>query len=536
MKADFLVRLGEYNSAAEAYIQAGDSVAAVELLYKHLRMAELRRLAERLPKSEKRALTRCKEIFEIQSDFASATTVASRLGDVDATIGLLIRQGKWDAALALTNNNPGVSTLALRSYASWQLSEGHHREALDYFRKAGAVPEALELLRALIHSAVRSGKYAEAAAFYVSLSEEMTLLAKGKTGLVKRETLLCARGCRLRAALYQCQQTVARSVMGQRPSADEAKAIAGAAALILHVSDLPKAVTDVEVRISNAACDNKYAMLDDQGYLEHQTSASVSGGQRHQNSTVTLASLGMSALPQSVDEASAAVAFIGACLQLRSPGEARQISAKLAGLRIPRAMRRRADRVVLQAMMGPSTTESEDTQPETCPRCARPLPLLVASSGSAPLPEYTLGIPPCCLSGYDACPSCKLPLVRSPLSGRVIPVAEIRPETSVSIEEALRLILAPTMSVVGTDVEDGIDNEHKTEADTNRLVIVGTASEGEEDEDMIALDTAQYGVAPPVNAGRRLQARTGLDEGVLTRIALSTGMTGSGTNTEEVGN
>ena len=146
--------LGDSKAAADMYLQAGESLKAIEALAGLKSAERLIEMARKLDKGDRKALDRCAELLSELGQTAACSEIYGKMGDWEKLINLYAKSGQWDEAFQLVNRNPELSSVCWTLRADWLAERDMFIEAQQAFHQAGKKEEALFVLLKLTTCAV----------------------------------------------------------------------------------------------------------------------------------------------------------------------------------------------------------------------------------------------------------------------------------------------------------------------------------------------------------------------------------------------
>ena len=170
--------LGDSKAAADMYLQAGESLKAIEALAGLKSAERLIEMARKLDKGDRKALDRCAELLSELGQTAACSEIYGKMGDWEKLINLYAKSGQWDEAFQLVNRNPELSSVCWTLRADWLAERDMFIEAQQAFHQAGKKEEALFVLLKLTTCAVTENRYNDAAHYYFLLSKQCLELAQ----------------------------------------------------------------------------------------------------------------------------------------------------------------------------------------------------------------------------------------------------------------------------------------------------------------------------------------------------------------------
>lgn len=170
-QATQLASLGENVSASKIYIQAGEFIAAIELLGNNGLIEELKVVTQKLHRNNPLALRKTLEYINPSIEKELAIEIYSKLQDSSNLIRMYISNERWDEAFILTEKYPEYMNQVYFPYAQWLIVNNRYEEAHQMFLKAGKSLEAIDVIHTLIENALSENRYRDVSYLHWNLSD-----------------------------------------------------------------------------------------------------------------------------------------------------------------------------------------------------------------------------------------------------------------------------------------------------------------------------------------------------------------------------
>lgn len=180
-QAEWAEEVGDWSSAADMYVGAGDPKRAVEILgeKKPAKWADqMSSIATDMAKhsQNKQTLMMCAKHLAEAGEDAKAKAVYVKLDAVHELMELYISRMKWPEAVALADDpaNAGKFDKAIfLPYAEWLALKDRFDEALAAYRRAGRPDRSVKMMEQLTFNAVVEARFKDAAYYYWLLAAEV---------------------------------------------------------------------------------------------------------------------------------------------------------------------------------------------------------------------------------------------------------------------------------------------------------------------------------------------------------------------------
>lgn len=173
MQADSENMKGNWKAAADLLISANEEAKACEILIKYNQEEQVIGLMRRLNKtSHSSALRECVKYFVGKKNHNAGKEALLKLGDQEELMKFHIELEHWDEAQMLANSDEGLKQLMLIPYAEWLSKKNRFDEASEYYKQAGRVDLAMEILHKLSEMSIVQERFKEAGHFHWILAKE----------------------------------------------------------------------------------------------------------------------------------------------------------------------------------------------------------------------------------------------------------------------------------------------------------------------------------------------------------------------------
>ncbi|TPX54892.1 hypothetical protein SeMB42_g00094 [Synchytrium endobioticum] len=176
-KAQMLEEQKDATAAAATYVDLGDYSKAIDLYVADVAYDKLIDIVRRVDRSETKTLSRCYDVFKTAAQYEYAAETLVKLKDIGHLLDLHIEREKWDEAFKIIQIHPEYASQVQVPYANWLAANNRYEEAQVFYRKAGRLDQAFQVLEGLAQSAIVSCRFDDAAYHYWTLaSEQLDLL------------------------------------------------------------------------------------------------------------------------------------------------------------------------------------------------------------------------------------------------------------------------------------------------------------------------------------------------------------------------
>jgi intraflagellar transport protein 122 len=173
MQADSENMKGNWKSAADLLISANQEGKAAEILIKHNQEDQVISLMRRLNKTNHSdALRECVKYFVGKKNHNAGKEALLKLGDQEELMRFHIELEHWEEAQMLASSDEVLRQLMLLPYAEWLSKKNRFDEASEFYKQAGRVDLAMEILHKLSELSIVQERYKEAAQFHWILAKE----------------------------------------------------------------------------------------------------------------------------------------------------------------------------------------------------------------------------------------------------------------------------------------------------------------------------------------------------------------------------
>ena len=164
---------GNWRSAVDLMISANQEGRAMEILIKNDQEEQVISLMRKLTKTNHSdSLKECVKYFVAKKNHNAGKETLLKLGDQEELMKFHIDLEKWDEAQMLANSDDSLKQLMLLPYAEWLSKKNRFDEASEYYKQAGRVDLAMQILEKLSQLSVVQERFREAGQFHWILAKE----------------------------------------------------------------------------------------------------------------------------------------------------------------------------------------------------------------------------------------------------------------------------------------------------------------------------------------------------------------------------
>eukprot|EP00940_MAST-03C_sp_MAST-3C-sp2_P003415 g3415.t1 len=173
-----MAELGDWKSAAEMYVHAGDYHKAVAIYSEHKYVDGLRNVARKLKSDDhSELLRRCAAVMLECEAFVDCKEVYLKLGDTKSLLQLYVKMTLWDEAFMIVKKYPGrFEKDVYLPYAEFLVCEDRFEEAQRAYQDAGRPDHSIRMLEHLTHNAVVERRFDDASYCFILLASERAKL------------------------------------------------------------------------------------------------------------------------------------------------------------------------------------------------------------------------------------------------------------------------------------------------------------------------------------------------------------------------
>jgi intraflagellar transport protein 122 len=174
MQADSEAMKGNWRAAVDLLISANQESRAVEILIKNDQEEQVIQLMRKLNKTAHGdTLRECVKYFVGKKNHNAGKEALLKLGDQEELMKFHIELEHWDEAQMLAASDDSLKQIMLIPYADWLSKKNRFDEASEYYKQAGRVDLAMQILQTLSELSVVQEKFREAGQFHWILAKEM---------------------------------------------------------------------------------------------------------------------------------------------------------------------------------------------------------------------------------------------------------------------------------------------------------------------------------------------------------------------------
>jgi intraflagellar transport protein 122 len=173
MQADSEAMKGNWRAAADLMISANQEAKAAEIYIKHDQEEQVVLLMRKLNKTNHTdALRECVKYFVGKKNHNAGKEALLKLGDQEELMRFHVELERWDEAQMLASSDENLKHIMLLPYAEWLSKKNRFDEASEYYKLAGRVDLAMEILHKLSEMAIVQDRFGEASQFHWILAKE----------------------------------------------------------------------------------------------------------------------------------------------------------------------------------------------------------------------------------------------------------------------------------------------------------------------------------------------------------------------------
>ena len=174
MQADSEAMKGNWRAAVDLLISANQEGKAVEILIKYDQEEQVVQLMRKLNKTAHSDILRdCVKYFIGKKNHNAGKEALLKLGDQEELMKFHIELEHWEEAQMLAGSDESLRQIMLIPYADWLSKKNRFDEASEYYKQAGRIDLAMDILHKLSELSVVQEKFREAGQFHWILAKEM---------------------------------------------------------------------------------------------------------------------------------------------------------------------------------------------------------------------------------------------------------------------------------------------------------------------------------------------------------------------------
>ncbi|XP_037078773.1 LOW QUALITY PROTEIN: intraflagellar transport protein 122 homolog [Pollicipes pollicipes] len=177
-RAEWAKNINELRSAAEMYVNAGETLKAIEIMGENGWIDMLIETGRKLDKGESQAIELVAQHLRRLKQYALAAEMYKKMDDTESMISCYVEAEAWDEAFALGEQHPEFRQIIYVPYANWLAEHDKFLEAQKAFHKAGRLDLAFLILDQLTVNAVEESRFDDAAFYHWVLSLQCLEVAK----------------------------------------------------------------------------------------------------------------------------------------------------------------------------------------------------------------------------------------------------------------------------------------------------------------------------------------------------------------------
>jgi|Transcript_6974 intraflagellar transport protein 122 len=179
-QARWAEEIGDWQEAAQMWVQSGDHMRAIGIMGERGWLDTLIEVCRQLPKSETLSIKACGQFFRKHGIHSYAKEAYLKINDVKSLMQLHVEMLKWDEAFQLLDAHPEYSEEVYLPHAEWLALNDRFDEAQEAFKKANRPLLALKMLEQLAHNGVMERRYRDAGYYFWKLAYENLQIAVSK--------------------------------------------------------------------------------------------------------------------------------------------------------------------------------------------------------------------------------------------------------------------------------------------------------------------------------------------------------------------
>lgn len=173
MQADSEAMKGNWRAAADLMISANQEAKAAEIYIKYDQEEQVVQLMRKLNKTaHSDALRECVKYFVGKKNHNAGKEALLKLGDQEELMRFHVELERWEEAKMLASSDENLKHIMLLPYAEWLSKKNRFDEASEYYKMAGRVDLAMEILHKLSEMSIVQERFGEASQFHWILSKE----------------------------------------------------------------------------------------------------------------------------------------------------------------------------------------------------------------------------------------------------------------------------------------------------------------------------------------------------------------------------
>jgi intraflagellar transport protein 122 len=173
MQADSENMKGNWRAAADLMISANQEAKAAEIYIKYDQEEQVVQLMRKLNKgNHSDALRECVKYFVGKKNHNAGKEALLKLGDQEELMRFHVELERWDEAKMLATSDENLKPIMVLPYAEWLSKKNRFDEASEYYKMAGRVDLAMEILHKLSEMSIVQERFKEAGQFHWILAKE----------------------------------------------------------------------------------------------------------------------------------------------------------------------------------------------------------------------------------------------------------------------------------------------------------------------------------------------------------------------------
>ena len=164
---------GNWKAAVDLLMSSNNETRALEILIKQDQEEQVLQTMRRLNKANNSdSLRDAVKYFVSKKNHSAGKEALLKLGDQEELMRFHIELDKWEEAQMLAKSDESLKQIMLIPYADWLSKKNRFDEASEYYKQAGRVDLAMQILRKLSEVSVVQERYREAGQFHWILAKE----------------------------------------------------------------------------------------------------------------------------------------------------------------------------------------------------------------------------------------------------------------------------------------------------------------------------------------------------------------------------
>eukprot|EP01004_Peranema_trichophorum_P002730 NODE_1765_length_1818_cov_66.009440_g1496_i0.p1 GENE.NODE_1765_length_1818_cov_66.009440_g1496_i0~~NODE_1765_length_1818_cov_66.009440_g1496_i0.p1 ORF type:complete len:562 (+),score=141.20 NODE_1765_length_1818_cov_66.009440_g1496_i0:104-1687(+) len=163
---------GDWQEAADMWVQSGDYMRAITIMGERGWLDPLIDVCRQLNKNEMQAIKTCGQYFRKHGIHQYAKEAYLKINDLKSLMQLHVEMLKWDEAFQLLESHPEYAEEVYLPYAEWLALNDRFDEAQEAFKKANKPLFALRMIEQLAYNGVLERRFKDAGYYFWKLAYE----------------------------------------------------------------------------------------------------------------------------------------------------------------------------------------------------------------------------------------------------------------------------------------------------------------------------------------------------------------------------